>query len=136
LFGSKAEDPGSGQRPDYVDHLLALPVAELAALILPLWAASADFPVERLQQGDYVPNQIASWLAGSKPTGGYTSKNPFAHPLDRPITEAIQALEHAGLLVRTFSAERGSNLHLTRLGEQAIARGPASYLGVGPTDRL
>ena len=126
VFGSK-DNPDAGQRQAYIEQLLALPVAALAAQILPLWA-SGDIQPSKLRQGEYAANEIASWLAGSRRSAVYSPGSPFRNPLDQAVTEAIQALEHAGLLVRTFSSSSGTGLHLTRLGEQAIARGPANYL--------
>jgi len=127
LFGNR-ENEAAGQRQADVERLLALPVAELAAQILPLWG-SGDISPSKLHQGEYAANEIASWLAGSKPSAMYSPGSPFRHPLDQAVVEAIQALENAGLLVRTFSSSSGSRLHLTRLGERALAEGNiAEYL--------
>jgi hypothetical protein len=123
MFGNKDNDAGDGQPPD-VDRLLALPVAELAAQIFPFWD-SERVTRASLQDGDYLPNVIASWLAGTRPSAVYSAGSPFKSPLDRAVAEAIQALEHAGLLIRTFGTT-GSRVHLTRLGERALSNGDAA----------
>ena len=65
LFGNK-ENPAAERRQVDIERLLDLPVAALAAQILPLWASGEISPV-KLQQGEYAANEVASWLAGSKP---------------------------------------------------------------------
>jgi hypothetical protein len=125
MRGNRGNDAGEGQ-PD-VDRLLAMPVAELAVQIFSFWD-SDKAPRLSLQDGDYLPNVIASWLAGTRPSAMYSAGSPFKSPLDRAIAEAIQALEHAGLLIRTFGTT-GSRVHLTRRGERALANGDsARYL--------
>jgi hypothetical protein len=133
LFGNK-ENPAAEQRQVDIERLLALPVATLAVQILPLWASGEISPI-KLQQGEYAANEIASWLVGSKPNALFSPGSALKRPLDRAIAEAIQMLEHSGLLIRTFSSGNGSSLHLTRLGEQAIVNGDATTYLRGPADR-
>jgi hypothetical protein len=126
MFGNKDNDAGENQQSE-VERLLALPVAELAAQIFPFWGSGPGARAS-LQDGDYLPNVIASWIAGTRPSAVYSAGSPFKSPLDRAVAEAIQTLEHAGLLIRTFGTT-GSRVHLTRLGERALSSGDvAGYL--------
>lgn len=133
LFGNK-ENPAAERRQVDIERLLDLPVAALAAQILPLWASGEISPV-KLQQGEYAANEVASWLAGSKPNALFSPGSALKRPLDRAVAEAIQLLEHSGLLIRTFSSSGGSSLHLTRLGERAIVNGDATTYLPAPADR-
>ena len=57
------------------------------------------------------------WLMADYP------RKPSIKPLVEPVREAIQALEHAGLLLRRTSSDGASTVDLTRLGETALAEG-------------
>jgi len=99
---------------------LAMSPAEVAATILPLFSHSSN--VEEMRA-------IAAIVSWSK-TGSYTLPNmwggkhdreaQFDDPHHRSIAEGVQVLEHAGLLMRSFSSDHGSFVGLTRLGIQAL----------------
>lgn len=94
---------------------LAWPVAEVAAAILPLLSQSA-YEWEKVARAS-----IVNWCK----TGSYKSTvrgvntNPLTDPDHRAITEAIQVLEHAGLLVREHDSDR-TLVGLTRQGEHVL----------------
>jgi hypothetical protein len=118
---------------------LTWPVAEVAATILPLFSFSFPDAYQRHQMGS--PYQwdrlarasIVNWFK----TGSYTSTArgmntvPFADPDHRAVIEAMQVLEHAGLLVRGDYEER-TFIGLTRLGEHALQTNTVrQHLGLG-----
>jgi hypothetical protein len=112
-----------------VGELLELPAAEMAALLLPVWAAGDDTPM-KLRDGERACQVIEAMLTGGQEPVIYRSAKPFDTPLTKAIAEAIAELEHARLLLRTFSSESGTLLHLTRRGARALAEeNAASYLG-------
>jgi len=120
LFGGrKPPPPVLPQLP--ARQLLAMPVTELAVLILSAWA-TGEIPIH-WRDGELAPSRFAALLTGQPEPFLFQPTKPFASPLDRATAEAIQALEQAGLLLRTFSSESGSLLSLTRRGEQALAEG-------------
>jgi hypothetical protein len=98
-----------------IERLCALPVAELAAEILPAWA-----PAKR-SLSTRPAHDVAEWLMAPYP------RSPVAAELylAPAVEEAIQALEHAGLLIRRFLSGGASTLDLTRLGWAALAQGDA-----------
>ncbi|WP_146221044.1 hypothetical protein [Mycolicibacterium moriokaense] len=92
---------------------LTWPVAEVAATILPVFSHSVD------QDGWKAMNSIVNWCkTGSYKVGNNTSY-PLRDPDHRAVAEAIQVLERAGLLLRTFTSD-SSHLGLTRLGMHAL----------------
>jgi hypothetical protein len=94
---------------------LTWPVAEVAAAILPLFAAQPP-KTERS-----VMNGIVVWCkTGQYHPGGSIAdaRVPFSDPDLRAITEATQVLEQARLLMRTFKED--SYIGLTRLGRHAL----------------
>jgi hypothetical protein len=115
---------------------LAWPPAEVAATILPLFSQSES------QMAATARNSIVNWCK----TGSYSNRikggsgatpseeNPFTYPDYCAIAEAIQVLERAGLLLRTFSTSNGSYLGLTRLGTYALeTKTVRQHLGLGDT---
>jgi hypothetical protein len=95
-----------------------MPTAELAAVILP-WFESQP------PQDDFVTKTIAKWLyRGSTPKGFraalWSPKEPFQKPDIGAVAEALQLLEHAGLLLRSHGSD-GGYVGLSRLGRHALA---------------
>jgi hypothetical protein len=103
---------------------LTWPVAEVAATILPCFSQSEE------QEERDTRNSIVNWCK----TGSYKSvmgRYSLNNPDGRAVIEAIQVLEHAGLLVRTFSSDR-TYLGLTRLGMHALQTNTVrQHLGIG-----
>ena len=101
---------------------LSWPAAEVAATILPLFAHSPSVPEGHALEG------IISWCQ----TGQYrprvptttTARKRFTDPNVRGIAEAIQVLEHAGLLMRDNGGEADDYLGLTRLGRRRFRPTP------------
>jgi hypothetical protein len=94
---------------------LTMPPAELAVVILPLFSNSAS------QRDSDARACIVNWCkSGSyrSPFGGLNT-DPFKDPDHRAVIEAMQALEHAGLLVRGDHHEQ-THIGLTRLGWHAL----------------
>jgi hypothetical protein len=93
------------------ERLNGLSVDDLAAELLPAFGPGQKRPAQSMVGA-------CLWLASSFPGG----KN-YMLDLKRPVQEAIQALEHAGLLtgrVRSGSSAQ-TILSITRLGETALA---------------
>ena len=98
------------------ERLSALPVVDLATELLPAFGADAKKPVHSALVA-------TNWIMASYPRGGKYLKD-----LQQPVREALQALEHAGLLtqrVRISGGGGGSQMlmNITRLGETALAEG-------------
>jgi hypothetical protein len=95
---------------------LASPPAEVAAVILP-WFGSQTPP---LVEG-FATKKIARWLSGGSDRGAMTwhPKEPFEKPEIGAVAEAIQILERACLLMRSFGSEQ-TFIGLTRLGAHAL----------------
>jgi hypothetical protein len=98
---------------------LTWPPAEVAAAILPLFSSSTH-----VEEGSAL-KAVASWLT----TGSYrkpwaipgTGATWFENPDTRVAAEAIQVLDHAGLLMRINpTSTSGSYIGLTRLGMHAL----------------
>ncbi len=126
LFGNKeekrAEDAAAKAE---ADRLLALPVAEVAAEILPA------FGPEGPGKGD---KEIGSLQVGMFLMRDFPRGNQFVKPLLDPIREGIQALENAGLVERKVRSIGGSTVSSTRLGLEAIEKGTArEHLGAPPS---
>jgi hypothetical protein len=110
------------------ERFSALPVAELAAAILPAFGPDAKRPANG-------PIMAADWLVASYPRG---VRAQCVHDLVVPVRAAIEALLHAGLLGQRMQNTGGGRLFLTSAGETALARGNArQYLeeGMGGTAR-
>ncbi|MGA8747017.1 MAG: hypothetical protein WB507_14300 [Solirubrobacterales bacterium] len=123
LFGNKEEKRAEDAAAEaQADRLAALPVADLAAVILPAFGPEGpgkggDKDIGALQVGIYLMRDF--------PRG-----NHFIKVLLDPINEGIQTLENAGLVKRTVQSIGGSSVSSTRLGLQAIEDGSArKYLG-------
>lgn len=94
-----------------VERLCELPVPDLAAMILPAWGfARPPGPVRQA-------HDVAERLMAAYP------HRPAPAVLAPAVEEAIQVLEHAGLLIRTVGSSGGSSVDLTRLGWAALADG-------------
>jgi hypothetical protein len=95
-----------------IGRLCALPVADLAAEVLPAFKSQGILWTDT--------RAVAKRLMAAYPA------HPSLLALDAPIEEACQALEQAGLLrrvVHRHTATGGSHLELTRLGHAALADG-------------
>jgi hypothetical protein len=116
LFGRSderaAQDAAAGAE---FERLCALPVADLAAEILLAFGPDQERPAHS------VAGACVS-LMDSQPRG-----RRYLIDLKRPVQEAIQALEHAGLLVGKVRSGGSGNtqmiMNITRLGETALAEG-------------
>jgi hypothetical protein len=106
---------------------LTMPVAEVAAAILPVFSNSVYEYEVRWQ------SFIVNWFkTGSYSEKGYNQPGvqPFRDPDYAAVAEATQALEHAGLLLRTIAGP--SYLGLTRLGRHALQTNTVrQHLGLG-----
>jgi hypothetical protein len=94
-----------------IERLCLLPAPDLAAAILPAWAS------DWLCNSTVPARDAAQWLMAAYPKG------PSLDALIPPVGEAIQVLEHSGLLIRTVLSSGGSNVDLTRLGRAALVQG-------------
>jgi hypothetical protein len=123
---------GSGGAPvnDPQPWWLTWPVAEVAAAILPLFAAAPYLGEETGMKG------IVAWFK----TGTYRAPSMyrqqarprFEDPDIRAVAEAIQVLEHALLLMRADQGDHESVLGLTRLGRHALQTNTVrQHLGLG-----
>jgi hypothetical protein len=97
------------------ERLSSMPVADLAETILPAWGPSG---VHRVAGGGVGAVQVVNWLLEPN-----RQRGKYLKPLLTPVKEAIQALENAGLLLRTGQSVGGSSVDITRLGETALASG-------------
>jgi hypothetical protein len=102
------------------------PPEEVAAAILPLFSQSA------YQEDREARVSIVNWFK----TGSYKSRigifDPLKDPDHRAVTEAIQVLEHARLLVRIFPRSETVHVGLTRLGIHALQTNTVrQHLGLG-----
>jgi hypothetical protein len=92
---------------------LTWPVAEVAAAILPWFAANPP------EFEGFVTAHIVHWMRGVPSKGiGYKPSAPFDDPDLRAVAEAIQVLEHSQLVIRS-PGERG-HVGLTRLGMHVL----------------
>ena len=94
---------------------LTMPVAEVAATILPLFSYSA------WEWEGKAMSYIVNWCSTgtySRPFFVLNSCSPFEDPDFGAVAEAMQVLERAGLLLRTSGEQ--PQVGLTRLGRHAI----------------
>lgn len=121
LFGNKEEKEAEQQAARAeVDRLIALPVPELAAEVMPAFGPDGARPGHEVGV-----LQVGNWLLRDHPRG-----TKYLKELLDPMREAIQALEHADLILRLGQGSgENARLKATRLGEQALAEGNvAKYL--------
>jgi hypothetical protein len=118
LFGRNPEKQAQTEAGEAeVARLMALPLPELAAEILPGFGVDG---AKRLASATGINlGQLMIWKMEAFPRA-----TGFMETLATPVREATQLLEHANLVERrTF----GKNTHInaTTLGEEAIAAGTA-----------
>jgi hypothetical protein len=114
IFGGKNKEEKSLQdaaAKAAADRLVALPVPELAAEMLP--AFGPDGPGKDGKETGTL--QVGMFLMGDFPRG-----NLFIKQLVGPIHEGFQALENAGLIERRVRNIGGSVVSVTRLGTEAL----------------
>jgi hypothetical protein len=120
LFGNKVDKADKAAKEAAAaaecERLVGLPVADLAAEILPGFGPDGVLSSGR-RSG---PLEVIGWLMSSYPNG-----SRYRQPLLQPVLEGLQALEHAGLVTkRAFgSSSQATTYHATRLGETSIADG-------------
>ena len=108
---------------------LAMPPAEVAAAILPLFPSASHSP------SGGVLKAIVKWCKTGdyRPPRGFSSSNDdlaFTDPDCGAIAEAIQVLERAGLLMETGGDYL--SVGLTRLGRHALQTNTVrQHLGLG-----
>jgi hypothetical protein len=124
LFGDKGEKRAreAAARAES-ERLAGLPVAELAAAVLPAFGPDGIGAGGGHQQGAI---QVTEWLFASTST-----KVKYRQPVLGPVIEALQMLDNAGLLERRSFGGPSSNAstyHATRRGEEALADGSAARL--------
>src|ERR1700742_5302519 len=104
IFGSKNKVEKQAQdaaAQDEADRLVSLPVADLAAEMLP--AFGPDGP--RKGSKELGTLQIGMYLMRDHPRG-----NQYLKQLIGPIREGIQALEHEGMIERRIHNIGGSHV--------------------------
>jgi hypothetical protein len=113
LFGNKEKKAAEDQAARAeVDRLLALPVPKLAEEIMPAFGPGGARPGREVGL-----LQVGNWLLRDHRRGVKYMKE-----LLQPIREAVQALEHAELVLRLgHGSGENARLKATRLGEQALA---------------
>jgi|ERR1022692_1373699 hypothetical protein len=124
MFGNKQEKAAqdAAARAE-ADRLVALPVAELAAAIMPVFGPNGAPTTGGRRIGAL---QVANWLMSSQPRGASHLKELLG-----PVREGVQALENAGLVMRTPLGEGSFSLNATRTGEAALADGSVrQHLGL------
>lgn len=118
-----------------IERLSALPVADLAAALLPAFAPHAEFPVRTGTSAKFRKvREVGEWLVQDYSHGRTYSQMrrdgiTNLDDLERPVLEALQALEHAGLVIEVAPATTigmaDMGMSITRLGESALADGSA-----------
>jgi hypothetical protein len=123
---------------------LTWPVAEVAAVILPLFARQVPATHPKFHQNlDDVMESIVNWFR----TGDFSPRRPrafarwpagrtFQDPDFGAVAEAMQVLEHAGLLMRALEVQDYSyfQVGLTRLGWNALQTNTVrQHLGLSDT---
>jgi hypothetical protein len=100
-----------------VDRLSALSARDLAEELMPAFGPD----------GPTTPGwgHIVNWLrAGTWLMSSYPRGSQFVKELQAPVSEGLQALEHAGLVEqRSVNSSETPALGATRLGETALAEG-------------
>lgn len=112
LFGNKDEKRAKEAAAQAEsERLMALPVADLAAEIMPAFGPDGINAGSGHRQG---PMEVTEWLFASTST-----KVRYRQPTLGPVIEGLQMLDNAGLLAqRNFggSNSSASTYHATRLG--------------------
>jgi hypothetical protein len=113
---------------------LTMPPAEVAATIVPFFShqtSDEQLAIEKIVAWCKTGKDKARWLHGN-------GREQFDDPDYRAIAEAMQVLEHAGLLMRSSRLRRSEQssggfwVGLTRLGMHAIATNTVrQHLGLG-----
>jgi len=95
-----------------IQRLCMLSVRDLAAEVFPAWGPS----------GPRDPSLISIpwWLMNRYP---HARQSISTTPLTNPIAEAVQLLEHSGLLLQHILGGGGSRFELTRFGAAVLAKG-------------
>lgn len=116
LFGNREEKAAQKASSNAeVDRLVTLPVPDLALEIMP--AFGSDGPKGHGPNDGINLLQVIAFLTRSTP-----GADKAATRLQEPVREGVQALEHAGLVVRSGGRE-GSWYNATRLGQSALSDG-------------
>jgi hypothetical protein len=116
LFGNREEKAARAAAGNAeVERLVALPVPDLAAEIMP--AFGPDGPKGHGPNHGINRLQVVIYLMRS-----FTGADKAGTRLQEPIREGIQALENAGLAVETRT-QHGTWYNATRQGESALADG-------------
>jgi hypothetical protein len=98
---------------------LTMPPAEVAAAILPHFSSSSS-----QNEQHAIADIVSWWKKGKHRAYVFAGKGQFDDPDSRCVAEAIQVLEHAGLLMRTVAGINNTvrmEVGLTRLGMHALA---------------
>ena len=120
LFGKRGEKAAQREAARAeIERLASLPAADLAVEIMPAFGPNGVRGADRRGLASF---QIANWLVASFP-----GRAGIWEQLVDPVSEAIQRLEHAGLVQRTTPGQPGSGdtVMLTRLGHTALSEGSA-----------
>ncbi len=117
LFG-KSEGKVAREQAGQVEfeRLTALSAADFALELMP--AFGPDGPRGRGPDGGIHILQLLSWVNHAHFPRGIS----YVRPLEKPVREGVQALEHAGLVMITRRSE-ATWMSATRLGETALAEG-------------
>ena len=128
MFGNKEEKAARQAAADeWLQGLLALSVADLAVEIMPAFGPGG---VSKKMGARVGMLQVVLWLRSQGPS----ASGQFKTIID-PVREGVQALEHAGLVVRVQSGD-SSYWQSTRLGVTALAEGTVrSYVSQPPAYR-
>jgi len=117
LFGNREEKRAKEAAAEAEsERLAALPVADLAAEIMPAFGPGGIEVRGGHQRGAM---QVTEWLFAST-----SDKVKYRQPVLGPTIEALQALENAGLLSRRNfggSGSSASTYEATRAGTEALA---------------
>src|SRR3954447_12990592 len=98
LFGNKQEkEAKAGAAQAESDRLVALPVRELAAEVMPAFGPDGIAAGGGHRQG---PMEVASWLLPD-------ASVKYRQPILGPVIEALGVLESANLLTRASFDSRG-----------------------------
>jgi hypothetical protein len=111
---------------------LNMPPAEVAAAILPHFSSSSSW-----NEYEAIADIVSWWKKGKYRAYVFAGKSQFDDPDSRCVAEAIQVLEHAGLLMRTVAGINKTvrmQVGLTRLGMDALQTNTVrQHLGLSDT---